>query len=557
MLTTLLKSPVLGFILSTLVVSTLSGCESSLFDFEGSSDALQTYQKQAGSRATDLSQVRFALDDFGTLNSHAMETNAGPWKVYSVALLINETEKLGLPLSAASIPKVMRRYGFIVPTSVANWESDRAPEPKFTSPIGLSLGMTKPKTPGLALEMANVGCTACHAGVTYNSQGLPTNNVWIGAPNTSINIEGYIMSVYQGLKVAAADEGSFVKKIHQVYPKISEEESLTIRAFVMPLVKKKMKEFEATTGRPIPMTAGGPGLTNGVGALKFQAGLYDSTHYHADAPLTSIPDLGNRQFRSSLLWDGTDAPVGQPHFQEISRDQATEAHLSDLAKVVAFFTVPTAGASFEGAEKGIPHVQEAAKFLYRYEAPRFPGVIDSTKAQHGSELFSNRCSECHGTYSNAMDRPILMKYPNRLVDQDDDGTDPNRWEGVTQDLLDYFKSSAAGIYSKYIDVQRTGGYVAPLLSGVWNTAPYLHNGSVPTLWDLMHPETRPAKFRVGGHAVDLKKVGISYPDGYTPWSEPVEYDTSELGKSNAGHDWQFDGLSDDDKSNLIEYLKLL
>jgi hypothetical protein len=92
---------------------------------------------------------------------------------------------------------------------------------------------------------------------------------------------------------------------------------------------------------------------------------------------------------------------------------------------------------------------------------------------------------------------------------------------------------------------------------VWNTAPYLHNGSVPTLWDLMHPETRPAKFMVGGHAFDMKKVGISYPEGYTPWSMPVEYDTSELGKSNAGHEWQFAGLTDAEKLELIEYLKLL
>jgi mono/diheme cytochrome c family protein len=546
------------FLLSFIALSTIvSGCDSSLVDFEGSNDAWVSYQKAPGTRASDLSQAEFALDDFGTLNSHTMETNAGPWKVYSVALLVNEVEKLGLPLSADSLPTVMRRYGFIVPESIANWETDRSPEPQFKTPIGLSLGMTKPNAPGLELQMANIGCTACHAGVTYDSQGLPTMNVWLGAPNTSINAEGYVMSIYGGLKIAAADPDSFMKKIHQVYPKMSIEESLTIKTFVMPIVKKKVKEFEATTDRPIPMTAGGPGLTNGVGALKFQAGLYNDGKFYAEAPLTSIPDLGNRQFRSSLLWDGADAPVGQSHFQEISRDQATEEHLSDLAKVAAFFTVPTAGASFASAEKNIPHVEEAAKFLYRYEAPRYPGKIDTAKAQLGSALFASRCSECHGTYSNELSHPMLMKYPNTLVDESINGTDPNRWQDITQDLLDYFKTPAASIFSSYVDVQRNSGYVAPLLSGVWNTAPYLHNGSVPTLWDFMHPETRPAKFMVGGHALDLQKVGINYPAGYTPWSMPVEYDTSELGKSNAGHEWQFAGLTDDQKWELIEYLKLL
>ena len=250
----------------------------------------------------------------------------------------------------------------------------------------MRIGMTKPKTPGLELEVANMGCTACHAGVTYNSRGRPTNNVWLGAPNTSVNSDGYVMSVYNGLKVAAEDTDSFMKKIRQVYPKMSLEENVTLETFVMPLLKKKMKEFESTTDRPIPMTAAGPGMSNGLGALKFQVGLYNDGKFHTEAPLTSVPDLGNRQFRSSLLWDGTEARVGQPHFIEISRNEATQDHLEDLAKMAAFFTVSVGGASFEQAEKQIPHLQSVARWLYRYEAPRFPGKIDIEKAQKGQAL---------------------------------------------------------------------------------------------------------------------------------------------------------------------------
>ena len=466
------------FALSTIIVS---GCDSSLIDFEGTNDAWVAYQKQPEARSADLSQAEFALDDFGTLNSHAMETNAGPWKVYSVALLMNDATKLGLPVSASSLPAVLRRYGFIVPSSISNWEKDRAPEPHFDSPIGMRIGMAEPKAPGLALEIANIGCTACHAGVTYDSNGLPTKNVWLGSANTSFNGEGYVMSVYDGLKIGAANTKSFMKTIRQVYPKMSKEEDFTIKTFVMPLLKKKMQEFEATTDRPIPITAGGPGLSNGLGALKFQAGLYDDRKLQTEAPLTSIPDFENRQFRSSLLWDGTEAPVGEAHFRAITRDEATEDHLLDLAKLGAFFTVPVGGSSFKQAEKQIPHLQEAAKFLYRYEAPRFPGPIDQDKAQKGQALFTSRCSMCHGTFSNDLSHPILMSYPNRLVDEDTNGTDPNRWEGITDNLLEFMKTPAGSIFASYVDVQRTGGYVAPILSGVWYTAPYLHNGSVPTL----------------------------------------------------------------------------
>jgi hypothetical protein len=101
------------------------------------------------------------------------------------------------------------------------------------------------------------------------------------------------------------------------------------------------------------------------------------------------------------------------------------------------------------------------------------------------------------------------------------------------------------------------GYMAPPLANIWSTAPYLHNGSIPTLWALMNPELRPAKFYVGGHALDFTDVGISYPEGYQPWSKPVLYDTSLDGQSNKGHEWQFQPLSQDDKRALIEYLKVL
>jgi hypothetical protein len=116
-----------------------------------------------------------------------------------------------------------------------------------------------------------------------------------------------------------------------------------------------------------------------------------------------------------------------------------------------------------------------------------------------------------------------------------------------------------------MSVSRTGGYVAPILSGLWATAPYLHNGSVPTLWQFLNPELRTARFYVGGHALDFAAMGIAgqlgddgvfgYPAGYAPWSRPQLYDTSKPGMSNRGHERQLDGLSADDKRALIEYLK--
>jgi hypothetical protein len=83
----------------------------------------------------------------------------------------------------------------------------------------------------------------------------------------------------------------------------------------------------------------------------------------------------------------------------------------------------------------------------------------------------------------------------------------------------------------------------------------------------MHPDERPSRFYVGGHALDLERVGIAgevdddatlrYPREYRPWSTPMLYDTSEQGRSNRGHESMFAGMSVPEKRALLEYLKRL
>ena len=119
---------------------------------------------------------------------------------------------------------------------------------------------------------------------------------------------------------------------------------------------------------------------------------------------------------------------------------------------------------------------------------------------------------------------------------------------------------------QYIHAAEPDGYIAPPLSGVWATAPYLHNGSVPTLYHLFNPETRPEKFYVGGQKQNYNLVGIDgvmrdgiweYPAGYEPWSPPAIFDTNLPGLSNAGHETEFAPLSEDEKTALLEFLKTL
>jgi len=122
-------------------------------------------------------------------------------------------------------------------------------------------------------------------------------------------------------------------------------------------------------------------------------------------------------------------------------------------------------------------------------------------------------------------------------------------------------------------------YKGRALDGIWATAPYLHNGSVPTLYDLLLPAGpandkkdkngkeiadppgtvyRPKRFMVGSRELDPVKVGFkSNPDDYHGAVPGFLFDTSLPGNSNAGHDYGTRGLSEQDRMDLVEYLKTL
>jgi hypothetical protein len=100
-------------------------------------------------------------------------------------------------------------------------------------------------------------------------------------------------------------------------------------------------------------------------------------------------------------------------------------------------------------------------------------------------------------------------------------------------------------------------YESRVLYGIWATAPYLHNGSVPSLWELMLPPGRRSMtFKVGSRKFDPKNVG--YATDESPYKTGTfTVDPQNLnGNGNGGHDYTPD-LSDDDRWALVEYLKTL
>lgn len=206
----------------------------------------------------------------------------------------------------------------------------------------------------------------------------------------------------------------------------------------------------------------------------------------------------------------------------------------------------------------LPGFTNALSYIDHIEVPKYEGEIDRTLAATGRMAFEARCASCHGTYG------ATPKYPQKLVPIASIKTDSLRLEGLTDKFRTYYQDSWLGDYGRS-DVSVEGlGYVAPPLYGIWASAPYLHNGSVPTLYHVLHPDERPKVWRVRDYdAFDDIKVGLvvdvfeeAPTEGLSASDQRRFYDTSVPGKSNQGHNYP-SLLSESEKMAVLEYLKTL
>lgn len=232
--------------------------------------------------------------------------------------------------------------------------------------------------------------------------------------------------------------------------------------------------------------------------------------------------------------------------------------------LMQFTLVPENGPEFYRQNED--HFKDVYAYLSSLRPPTYPHPIDSDLAQRGKQLFNQNCSQCHGTYGHHSDAESSAAYPNEMVPIDEIGTDPVRHEALSvEGRTKYAKSWFANVGQR--DEQATivdpAGYVAPPLDGVWASAPYFHNGSVPTLWHVLHPSERPQVWRRTKVGLDVSKVGLTVETtDRVPLEHPdvafrrTFFDTRRFGKSASGHDYP-DNLTEVEKTAVLEYLKAL
>ena len=178
--------------------------------------------------------------------------------------------------------------------------------------------------------------------------------------------------------------------------------------------------------------------------------------------------------------------------------------------------------------------------------PHYPYQVDQTAAKRGAEHYAVNCASCHGGEES----------DKRLYPASEVGTDPVRAEAFTKGQAERFNKFLADLETpgyhepKENGLRSTQKYFAASMSGVWARSPYLHNGSVRTMQELLTPPAdRPKTFQRGSNEYDATQMGYTDSGTYI-------FDTSARSSSNSGHGYGTK-LTADQKKDLIEYLKTL
>jgi hypothetical protein len=199
------------------------------------------------------------------------------------------------------------------------------------------------------------------------------------------------------------------------------------------------------------------------------------------------------------------------------------------------------------------HISDVLAYIYSLAPPKYPQPVNKQLVKEGGVLFVKNCSKCHGNYGNG------GEYPNLLIPESVIRTDSFLFKSNYQNpqFVNWFNNSWFAQGDHPARLEPFNGYIAPPLDGIWVTAPYFHNGSVPTLEGVLNSKLRPKYWSrdFDNPEYDYENPGWKYTTHDAPEGKSV-YNTTLNGYGNYGH-YFGDQLSDKERKAIIEYLKTL
>ncbi len=404
--------------------------------------------------------------------------------------------------------------------------ADKLPRPGGYSAFGfvwepgreLPVGFAKANLPGGPRVAIN--CAFCHTAAFRTEPGGARRLVAAG-PGHLINPQAYVRFLQAAAEDPRFDGDTLLPAISRI-TRLSWAERMRYRYLFIPGTRKALlrqkREYAWMDRNP----DWGPGRIDPFNPVKFRIlkQPVDTTVGNSDM----VP-IWNMKARAgmSLHWDGLTTSLRESVLSSAIGDGASRKSIA------------------------LSNLERVEKWLLGVPPAPYPFEIDRALAARGRPVFEGQCAQCHAPGGSRT---------GSVIPVDEVGTDRHR--------LDMWTAAAANAYNAFADrypwdfgaFRKTNGYVAVPLDGIWLRAPFLHNGSVPTLHDLLErAANRTPRFYRGYDVYDPQHVGF-VSSGEIAAQMGAMYDTARPGNGNGGHLYGVE-LSAAEKQALIEFLKTL
>jgi mono/diheme cytochrome c family protein len=404
-------------------------------------------------------------------------------------------------------------------------------EPGHDLPIGMQKGRN------MGIDRVFVNCAVCHHSTVRDAPGSPPR-VYLGMPAARFDLGAFEQFLFDIATDERFDAADIVPEIERQAGGLNPLDRYVVYPVAISLMQQRLLVLRERF-LPTHPEKWGPGRVDTFNASKayfnFPIACLPDRELHGAADFPSIWNQAKKK-GMQLHWDG-------------NNDDVTERN-----KNAAFGTGTTP------ATVDLAAIGRIEKWLWDVRPPPYPYPIDPERSARGAVLYKEYCAACHG----ATGADFSGEYVGKVTPIAQIATDPYRLDSFTYDLAVSLGTPYAGEPYRFQHFRKTYGYANMPLDGLWLRAPYLHNGSVPTLRDLLEPAAnRPKRFFRGYDVFDLVKVGFRGDVGEEGGRKYFAFETLDSdgkpipGNGNYGHDGAPFGtrLPPSDKDAIVEYLK--
>ena len=429
-------------------------------------------------------------------------------------------------------------------------------------PLGFSISNYRPKS-GAPSPVPFVGfsCSMCH--VSQIRRAGKDSVLVEGMGNYSVDFIGWVDAVRSSLldeKRLTVDE--IAKAYEQKFNRpLSFSDLMMIRvwlpgtrSFFKNNLPKYDEPFAGKDLRDARLMPNGPARTQPFrNLIRIVLDRPATTGDNAFCKVPTLYEQGNRK------WGQYDGSVGNRLSRSVLAAIATGATIENLI-------IPDLAQGVIGA---VDYTVDLKGPRYEQVFPDEAAKLDQAKVQRGRELYMHSCAICHGVRNTQTGQWENGKLTGEVVAIEKIKTDPERvnfrYNESLPDALFAFFPDGHPLRPKREDIRpgpagTTRGYINAPIESVFARAPYLHNGSVLTLAELINLKPRRAVFYRGANLYDPIDVGLASPE-QPEAAIYYRFDTSARGNSNQGHDfpWAYHGPGWDQASleDLLEFLKTL